>query len=188
MCYDGDMGSGRGKTRRAKTGIFPSSTTKSGFPTATYEPAKLEEFLRRSAVADVNTYEYYLGPERAYAPVNERQRPDVDHEKVLAEVFADAVEVGAIVLPDSYATEDFSFRMVDDVNDNVYDRQFDVVLKDRPEHEAPLSKMLDSINPLVSMRSGGVDITVERMVQGINSILSDGRSEYDEFMRSDMMG
>src|ERR1039458_1223352 len=120
------MGSGKGKTRRGRAVMLPGreelvesqlvaqTNTKvlkvEAEKTAgavTYVEGKWEEFVRDAILGPVRMDHYYLG--RA-----SRLRVNGDYEQMLSKLFADAVDVGAVVLPGSYVAENFEF-VVDDV-------------------------------------------------------------------------
>ena len=118
------MGSGKGKTKRART-VAPTrprlaagsnarkseAGPKSPKPTAGakkqldvgFYRGRWDRFVADSGLHDKSLYGYYLG--------NVPDYPDeAENEKVLAELFADAVDLGAITLPSPYKVEDFQLR------------------------------------------------------------------------------
>ena len=85
------MGAGRGKSRRA--GVMSQSGK-----------LKWVEFAETVGVKEGNFYQYYLG----HRPSNPT---DADYEKTMFELFADAVSIGAISLPNPYEIQDFEFKV-----------------------------------------------------------------------------
>ena len=61
--------------------------------------------MNQSGVSDTSIYDYYLKDTPSAVPT------DSEHEKVISELFADAVEVGAIVLPAQNETDNFRFTV-----------------------------------------------------------------------------
>ena len=66
---------------------------------------------------------YYLGKNPPLPPVE-------DQEKVIKELFADMVGVGALTLPSPYKAEDFEFKMK---SNGTYNRRVVLSLKAMPE-------------------------------------------------------
>src|ERR1039458_6961751 len=120
VCYNLRMGSGQGKSRRGQT-VKPQledqavrlpdlvSEARPGTKAQTITRTTLTErnwvdFLSSGGLEQVRVYQYYLGG-------NVKRKYSVDeHERVVGELFRDAVEVGAITLPSKYDREDFEFR------------------------------------------------------------------------------
>src|ERR1039458_6255214 len=99
------MGSGKGRAKRAQ-GIPASKALPRGPQPLIVSPGqqKWHDFVANSELEDVNIHEYYLG--HTYpSPTDE------GYEKMVTELFADAVEVGAVVIPDELRAEDFTFKM-----------------------------------------------------------------------------
>lgn len=122
------MGAGKGKSRRSQTNKshLSSQTTAteallSGqWTTCKYE--KWQEFVKDSGLVKTQIAKYYLGE------IN-RELAAFEYEKILAEMFADAVAVAALVLPDKYEINDLKFA----VKQTTYDHQVLVTLKDGTE-------------------------------------------------------
>jgi hypothetical protein len=95
------MGSGKGKTRRAQ-----STEPKSHPQAATCDKDKWYEFINSSQLKNVQVYEYYF--KNSEEP--DFLDTDADREKVIKELFADFVAVGAITLPSKYDVADFEFK------------------------------------------------------------------------------
>src|ERR1035437_4932500 len=74
---------------------------------AGYHLVEWTRFVNSSGLEKINLHEYYLGEELL-------QITNDDYAKLLTELFADAVAVGAIVLPRLYKAEDFLFEVSPD--------------------------------------------------------------------------
>ena len=96
------MGSGRGKTRRVQSS---AGLAAQAIPHLLFDKGEWDEFVDGHDLVFVNLYEYYLGRPGNHIDSSETK-------KVMDELFADAVAVGAIVLPDDYGVDDFEFRML----------------------------------------------------------------------------
>src|ERR1035437_2941399 len=95
------MGSGKGKTRRLRTARPQAVTeTVAEKDKIMFQQEKWDEFIKDGGIWDEKFYDYYLEqpPE---------QFNDKDYEQLMAELFADAVAVGALPLPEPYTCEDF---------------------------------------------------------------------------------
>jgi hypothetical protein len=66
---------------------------------------KWDEFIRGTGLRGVGVREYYLGEDVVSAS-------DVEVQKVFTELLADAVSVGAVVLPVPYTVASFEIRVV----------------------------------------------------------------------------
>jgi hypothetical protein len=66
-----------------------------------HHPEKWTEFIETAGLEGVKIYDYYLGYRSS------PKYSDVERSRAAAELFADAVAVGAIVLPKPYVTGDF---------------------------------------------------------------------------------
>ena len=63
---------------------------------------KWAEFINGSGLGRMSLHQYYLNPVHL-------QLTDYDFEELSQNLFADAVAVGAIVIPQPYAADDFEF-------------------------------------------------------------------------------
>ena|ERR1035437_3658498 len=92
------MGAGRGQTRRAQaTALQPGRLMG-------VDDEKWVEFVFGSNSQGVSLRDYYCpGAKKQFGPK--------DLEKVVTELFADMVSVGAIVLPRGKVTADYAFRV-----------------------------------------------------------------------------
>ena len=107
------MGTGKGQTRRAQSVVLvaPPNVVHSDRSAAAeaervaLQYKKWEEFIATSGVGFIKVRRYYMGKDF------DRSMAREDYEKVLTEQFADAVQVGALVLPGNYKAEDFRFEV-----------------------------------------------------------------------------
>lgn len=124
LCYNPRMGSGQGKARRAhRYGAQPVRLNSYGpavnvnstinfFEEADYDFGKWVEFTRESGMERTRVYSYYLGRNHLGQEI---KVPTPTHlEKLVTELFVDAVGTGAITLPGKYKVEDFEFKMKQD--------------------------------------------------------------------------
>ena len=91
------MGSGKGKTRRVGAAATRADLV-------VFEQSLWQDFVSDSGLGDTPLAQYYLGR-------NVRRYKGSEFERVLNELFADAVAVGAITLPPSYRAEYFIFAV-----------------------------------------------------------------------------
>ena len=99
------MGAGKGQTRRVQGRVSgvrhaPVKTKATKWVKVKFNRSEWAQFLKDSRLANVNIYKYYLGSIPSKITFE-------DYDKVLTELFADAVEVGAVVLPEPYKAADF---------------------------------------------------------------------------------
>ncbi len=123
FCYNNHMGSGQGKSRRGQV-VSPrleaQASTRTPVPAAqrrnhlaVFQEQKWAEFLKKSDLEGTTIIKYYLGS----VP---KTLVEADYEKMITELFADAVTVGAILLPVQYrhpapyTVEDFVFTVSPD--------------------------------------------------------------------------
>ena len=95
------MGSGRGVTKRVRV-----SSAQIISPVAVYNYEKWAEFLEKSGLRNVKACKYYLGRDEHWTAYSEEE-----HSRLITDLFADAVTVGALELPDPYVAHDFKFRV-----------------------------------------------------------------------------
>ena len=136
------MGSGKGKNRRAQA---PSATSN---PETTehvaYDADKWREFTNSEGLWGMRVYDYYLGEG------NDRYPTKKEYEKVMSELFQDAVDVGAFSLPSPYKAKDFVFQALTDVS-RTEEQEIKISLKNKPNllgsvfrHTIPENRGLDS--------------------------------------------
>ena|ERR1035437_6652014 len=96
------MGAGKGKSRRSLSVSAPAAQK---VEAVTLQRETWKNFVKSSGLENTNLYDYYLG-------AGNRQASDAaQYEKIVTELFSDAVSVGAILLPEPYQADDFRFKM-----------------------------------------------------------------------------
>ena len=93
------MGAGKGQTRRAQTTTTPTKIGK-----VLCHMDKWEKFVEEGGLKNMNLYQYYLN-ETPFDPTAEEEA------RVATELLADAVSIGAIVLPTPFTPENFTFHL-----------------------------------------------------------------------------
>jgi hypothetical protein len=119
---------------------------------ARYAPPTWYEFVKNSGLKKVSLHEYYLG----YAS---RQLTDKEYEKLLTELFRDAVVLGVIVLPTSYTAEDFQFEVAS---------QAKVILRNKPELSGEVSDVRGLIG--YDYKLDGSSLVFLRIFEGITRL------------------
>src|ERR1035437_6915780 len=74
-----------------------------------FDEGKWNDFVNGAGLERMRMDRYYLG---GALPRNLTKRTKLGCEKLLTNLFADAILVGAVVLPDPYNYEDFTFKAV----------------------------------------------------------------------------
>ena len=114
------MGAGKGKSKRvsasktrleAKSPAAPSrarvlSIGDSGAQSVVLSRNAWVRFVKNSGLEGVGLHEYYFGGEQS-------RLTDAQYVKVLGDLLADAVSVGAIVIPSPHKPEDFVITVYD---------------------------------------------------------------------------
>src|ERR1035437_2675647 len=99
------MGSGRGQSRRAKaTRTGSTLNTTANKVISELDEQKWQDFVASSDSKNVALGEYY------FEPLNTDLSP-ADLQKVITELFADMVNVGAITLPECRELQDYEFKV-----------------------------------------------------------------------------
>lgn len=114
LCYNSRMGSGKGKARRVQTASVKAVSATATIPRTKYDRRVWSQFVKDSELKSLSLREYYLG---SYENPNPKTWGYLTEEsvtvdgslKILTELFADAVDVGAIILPPPYNAADFEF-------------------------------------------------------------------------------
>ena len=150
------MGSGKGQTRRART----STPAPQPLPVAGELKQKWAEFISDSELQMVSLYQYYLRK-------SSRKILYVDYERVVSELFQDAVAVGAIVLPSAHSVEDFEFKL--DISQAGYTTQHRLMMRltNRTGTSLQLLSPYYYLDPDVTMESANVVIFLEDMQKSI---------------------
>ena len=123
------MGSGSGKARRAlgsqpKLKLKAQQVMRAPVPDASgiaVDEGKWDGFVASAGLSDLGMYSYYLGDESValLVPGSSEELLDGMVVEVVGELFADAVSVGAIVLPYPYNAADVEFRISPDDSDDL---------------------------------------------------------------------
>src|ERR1035437_7383849 len=127
------MGSGKGKSRRARAAHSDQVSAPAATPAVLYSPEKWKEFAENGELERVRILRYYLGqiPQRntkiSLEELNEL------YEKAATELFTDAVAVGAITLPSPYSVDDFEFKIA--TGETIDKWQINICLRGNPELE-----------------------------------------------------
>lgn len=133
------MGSGKGKSKRAQASASSSARP----PVVVFREKNWEAFLQRHKLETLGVQEYYG------VALNERITPD-EVMKVFEELFADAVEVKAIGLPEGYSATDFVFKAscVEGARDRTSDiHEIGVYLKGKSYRKKHLISYWEDIPP-----------------------------------------
>jgi hypothetical protein len=127
-----------------------------------YDDAKWEEFALSDGVDAARVDEYYLGGIQSF------RLDAADYETVYKELFQDAVAVGAIVLPPSYVSEDFEFRV------NLEDKRPEVriALLSNPQVEVDLNDSIYDIEGADTMSYCGVALQLMKIAEQVQVLLS----------------
>src|ERR1017187_8560061 len=122
------MGSGKGKTRRVQAVLatLPAECAPAWAEEAVLDKSKWSDFVKNSDMVRTKVYPYYLGKSASSPP----DYCNADHEKVVTELLADFVAVGAMVLPAPYTVEDFELKMID--GKHSWNQYFTVSMKSQP--------------------------------------------------------
>jgi hypothetical protein len=135
---------------------------------------KWERFVVNSGAGGVDALTYYLGE----AP---SQLTSSDQEKFFAELFTDAVDVGAIVLPSPYVAENFVFEA--DVNKNDYEytkaAYMRVFLKSEPSVSGMFQYGEVYFGPSSTLDSSQFFHLLYSMAGGIVDLFRDGLNRSD---------
>ena len=132
------MGSGRGQTRRAKAQVAQQVRSKAD--QVTFKQHVWVDFVAESGLTKMKLLQYY-GALKSYLELNPNagkisvEEMNKLHLATTAELFADAVAVGALDLPSPYTTEDFVFEMVPGIQ-SFDDDGVEASLKGKPELRA----------------------------------------------------
>ena len=131
------MGSGRGKTRRAQQVQHATDSAPGAFTHMTVDEEKWDNFTRNCDLANLGIYNYYLGQKAPLTIFQVQELAADEHMKIVRELFADAVSVGAITLPEPYKAEDFELQPSPDYDDEVL-----IKMKGNPE----LTKIVQNVS------------------------------------------
>ena|ERR1039458_2632387 len=170
------MGSGKGKSKRvgASRPVFGTQSA------AALSPARIlsnksgavqdvvlsrnawARFVKHSGLKNVGLHEYYFGGKQSSGLV------DAQYIKVVGDLFADAVSVGAIVLPSPYEPDDFMITVSD------YMGQLDAVfcLKSSPAVKGSAVVIDRYVGSDYLLRSWELEIALDHLAVGVAGALS----------------
>ena len=147
------MGAGKGKARRGQV------TVSSGEAIFAMDMNKWQDFVSGSGLEGVTLREYYVED----FTVNALGISPGAYTKIIAEIFADAVAIGAIVLPKPYKADDFEFR-------HILLGQYAVHLKGRPGEEEKFATLVNANSALpdglrcVEQITGAVILAIKKLI------------------------
>ena len=127
------------------------------------EKTKWAKFVKKGKLQNMNVYHYYLG--RTPGQVSEAER-----EKILDELFKDAVAVGALLLPRDYEAKDFRLSIVPDQPEQM--QRIEIVLKKQPRLEQPRLMPYYFIDRRNNLGHEHVLLTLDQVAAGIDRLLS----------------
>ena len=156
------MGSGKGKTRRAKANTAVANSATTNTPYVKENPQKWVEFVKTTGVQDIKLFQYYLSK-------NGDVDTDADYEKIMTEAFADMITAEAITLPNQYTTEDFIFEVGSSKNIGNY-KNIGIALKTKPEL-VPIFLIRHDINKETTMWDIGENDELNQIIESINYLL-----------------
>src|ERR1039458_5086384 len=106
------MGSGAGKTRRTRASSSPFWEKSKRKAVPAFHEDRWEAFVNDGKLSNISLWKYYLGNKSEWVK-------RYSYENLATELFADAVAVGAITLPDPYEANDFQFASSVSTNEMV---------------------------------------------------------------------
>ena len=128
---------------------------------------KWDEFVNNCGLVNKKLYDYYLGKNINNRTVNA-------DEKLITELFADAVEVGALILPPPHTTQDFIFTATDFTlkangknNINIY-----VALKPRTSKKKRANEILWYLQKDLTMSNPEVIGILDSLSRPIRSLVN----------------
>jgi hypothetical protein len=157
-----NMGAGKGKNKRAQAlkavaksrpalEVFLRNSMQNEF----MNHGNWDEFVNKTGRAPLQ--QYYLGGEK-------ESLSDEDYEKILAELFSDAVTVGAIILPDRYEAEDLTIKVVE--IDGRIGRAF-IQLKENPDSKGIIIVRTEGIIGNVFLSSAATSDLITNIAHGV---------------------
>ena len=96
------MGSGKGKSHRARTTMAKKQRLQQR---VIYDGEVWADYVRSAGLEDITLEDYYLGDAKKKSDLFDVKT----HAKVTSEFFKDAVAIGAVKLPPDMDVDDFSF-------------------------------------------------------------------------------
>src|ERR1035437_3437467 len=166
------MGSGKGQARRTQV-VYQTQPAL----TVPCDQDKWLKFVQESGLTGVKVYKYYLG-EKA-----KKTYTDAEHGKVLAELFADAVAVGAVALPKPSTLADFEF-LVDSSSQNP---RMNIRLKRKPDLFSTWADPAFFLAPSNTMDHENTPYSLTQIARAIESLLKEEQAEqqrqWEEMMK-----
>ena len=162
------MGTGKGKTRRAQAGLSPEALAERALALAkeaTYDRGIWSEFVKSSDMMTAKVYPYYLGKSASSPP----DYTFADHEKVVTELLADFVAVGALTLPSPYTADDFGIKMTD--GNHSWNQYCTVIVKRYPSLKTQWTTFRYHLGHTASLDNEMVRYTLGQIFKGVESLL-----------------
>ena len=148
------MGAGQGRSRRVQTS--PASTAVKKQLPVTFDGKKWAAFVTKNGLSNVSVTKYYLKVPPRSPGVPER-------EKVMLELFADAVQLGAITIPSSYIWKDFEFKRVNNL-------KVEAVLRHRPKFRVEFRFSMPYLTaPMTTMAR--TTYSLRQLAKGVDALL-----------------
>ena len=149
------MGSGKGKTRRARIVVARAQPAPLVFDRGIWD-----NFVETSGVKTTKLLYYYLGRDPA-AWTNE------GYLRATLDMFADAVSVGAIALPSGCSVDDFEFS----INNEFHSPQVAVALASNPATSEVLFQISSTFSGNNSMSNWYVNRAFESICRAAKKLL-----------------
>src|ERR1039458_1241714 len=105
------MGAGKGKNKRTQTKTTHKTTNTQPHHTVNYNAQKWTDFTTTVKIEKTTLDQYYTGGSMDGQSWLDDTIAHPGYEKIYNELFADAVTVGAITLPNPYTVQDFHFEL-----------------------------------------------------------------------------
>jgi hypothetical protein len=153
------MGSGKGRTRRAQVSTAPAFSGVSSF-----QRGKWNNFVFSNGLDSITLRQYYLSNAS-------HQITNKDYEVVVSELFADAVTVGAVVLPEPYEVDDFQIEISDAEAHDAYELFGTVSLKSKPKLKKRF-RLLSSLDASRQLGETTVAQVIGDVAYGINVLVT----------------
>jgi hypothetical protein len=157
------MGAGRGKTRRASA-VLANPTPEMRSEQVLCRPDEWDAFVSNVRLRKDNLHRYYLGEE----PL---QVTHEDYAKILTELFADAVQVGAIVLPEGYNAESFQLAVIHD--EYTAQMKAELSLKSQPSRKEFIYYFSHYISPRATLSDSAIKYVLQQIAQNAQKLHSE---------------
>ena len=156
------MGAGKGKSRRAQSNL--STENETGVSVVS-QPKKWEEFVYDGGLQDVCLYDYYHGAG------SRNQCSPAEYKMIVGELFADAVAVGALSLPNPWKADDFEFEVKDGIRTDYTGfphRTIKMFRKARPGLKVVMGSYPENYH---RMDNGSIFNLFNRIVDAVDSLM-----------------